>query len=139
MKIILGCSLAAVVASMIPLGLATRSIWGGVRSDSKSYPRLELPVISNAQKCGCHGLTIDVSFDARRRWIFEDGDVPDENLAGSLKVRARRIEALGYKPRLRVRIAGNEAARHFLQLHRASTSVGIEDFWLAGYPEDGRQ
>jgi hypothetical protein len=132
MKTTFGCSLAAVMGSMLMVGLYNRSTLAVGTGYWEGNPRLELPTISYGTTCGCR-FVMQVSLNRRHEWIFDDGEVVGEDLESSLARRASKFEELGYRPALRVRIAAHEKARHFLRLHEAATSAGIENFSIACY------
>jgi hypothetical protein len=130
MKAMFGCGLAAVMGSMLMLGLPTRSMLVTGPGYSNANPRLELPAISYWTSFHRHR-QIHLSLNRHQKWIFEDGEVVRGDLGNSLARRASTVEALGYPPSIRVRIAAHEPARHFLQLHKAATAAGIEEFSIA--------
>lgn len=126
----IGCSLAAVMGTMLMPGLCNR---GAIYVDPgywKTNPRLELPTILYWKSCQ-RDCEVQVSLNRHHQWIFDDGEVVGEDLKSGLARRASTVEALGYRPSIRVRIAAHEPARHFLQLHKAATSAGIEEFSIA--------
>jgi biopolymer transport protein ExbD len=130
MKSMFGCSLAAVMGSMLMLGLCTQGMSVTGPGYSNANPRLELPTISNWKSFHRHR-QIHLSLNRHQQWIFEDGEVVRGELGNSLARRAATVEALGYRPSIRVRIAANEPARNFLHLHKAATAAGIEEFSIA--------
>lgn len=127
-----GCSLAAVMRSMLVMGLCGRGAILSAPAYPKVHPYLELPTIRYWRSCQ-RECRIQVSLNRHHQWVFDDGEVAGEDLEKSLARRSSVFEALGYRPSIRVRIAAREPARHFLRLHRAAVSAGIEDFSLAFY------
>ncbi len=130
MKTMFGCSLAAVLGLMLMLGLCTQGMWGTGPRYSNANPSLELPTILYWKSCQ-RDCEVQVSLNRHHQWIFDDGEVVGEDLESGLTRRASTVEALGYRPSIRVRIAAHEPARHFLQLHKAATAAGIEEFAIA--------
>jgi biopolymer transport protein ExbD len=130
MKTMFGCSLAAVMGTMLMLGLCTQGMWVRGPGYSKTNPRLELPTLDNKSHSHREAV-IHVSLNRSREWIFEEGKVDDIDLERTLAEQVSRYEAIGYRSSIRVRIAGHEPARHFHQLHKAATSAGINDFLIA--------
>ena len=137
MKTMFGCSLAAVMGLMLMLGLCTQGMWGTGPRYSNANPRLELPTISHWTTCG-RECVIQASLNHRHEWVLEDGKVRDQDLEIRLARDAALWNDLCYRPALRVRIAGREPARHFLRLHQAATSVGIENFSIACFRGEDR-
>lgn len=137
MKTMFGCSLAAVMGSILILGLSHHSLLMRGPGYWKANPRLELPTLGNKSHSHREAV-IHVSLNRNREWIFEEGKVGDIDLESSLAGQVFRYQAIGYRPSIRVRIAAREPARHFLRLHRAATSVGIEDFSIAYYSTGDR-
>ena len=137
MKTMFGCSLAAVMGIMLMLGLCNR---GAIHVDPgywKTNPRLELPVLDNKSHSHREAV-IHVSLNRSREWIFEARKVADTDLENIISAQVSRYQAIGYRPSIRVRIAAHESARHFIRLHRAATSAGIEDFLIAYYSAGDR-
>ena len=131
-----GCSLAAVMGTMLMLGLCTQGMWVTGPGYSNANPRLELPTLDNKSHSHREAV-IHVSLNRSREWIFEEGKVDDIDLQKTLAGQVSRYEAIGYRPSIRVRIAAHEPARHFIRLHRAATSVGIKDFLIAYFQAEG--
>lgn len=125
-----GCSLAAMMGIILMLGLCNR---GSIHVDpgyGKTNPRLELPTILYWKSCQ-RDCEVQVSLNRHHQWIFDDGERVGEDLESGLARRASIVYAAGYRPSVRVRIAAQEPARHFLHLHKAATAAGIEEFSIA--------
>ena len=114
------------------LGLSVQSAIFVVPAYSKGNPYLELPTIRYWRSCH-RECRIQVSLNRHHQWVFDDGEVAGEDLADHLARRSSAFEAIGYRPSIQVRIAAREPARHFLRLHRAAVSAGIEDFSISCY------
>lgn len=91
-----------------------------------SYPRLELPVATNTRS------DIDatgpiVSLSRGGKWFYEDGRSPDKkSLRAALDIDLARIHESGRHATIRVRIANDASAKHFLEINRIAVECGYE-------------
>lgn len=106
---------------------------------SSSYPQLKLPVASvGTRQFRCYSAA-SVSLDPVRGWALEGvGFLDGAALRHELGQEVTKNEKLGFRPYLRVRIAGSSPAEHWLDLHKIANDVGIEDFAFATVPPPGR-
>ena len=110
------------------------------------YPRIDVPVASHSSHI-CSGRAGPVvSLSREGKWIHGDAGVVNKDQLRKLLLDERsRFRKLGLWSNLRVRIAKDAPARHFLEINRLAVECGYEKMIVAvarpnarSFPELGR-
>lgn len=122
---VIGFSLVGVVMAVQLLFLFDRHVRA---YQSRDYPRMPLPVASNAKRHHCGGWGYEnISWTAKGGWMMlGKGEVKDQDLDHILRSSVEQSEASGFIPGVRVRIPADASAGIFVNLTRRMERAGVQ-------------